>query len=248
VTQRTSSNLPQDQDGGGRTTADWAWRTALQGLQFAGECRANAVRLAAVATFYAIHLTRYAAGPSALGDGVAAAELAAGEARFHLLASLLALAWLAVAAAVHLSLQQRQPAQALSYAATAADALLLTALLNFAAGPRSPLTTGYFLIVAMAALRLNVPLVRFATAAAALGYVCVLGVARWPAAFGRDPEELLRIPRYQQAMFLAALALTGVITGQAVRLARELAVRYAQLSADAATGTARDAASEGTAP
>jgi hypothetical protein len=120
-------------------------------------------------------------------------------------------------------------------------------LLNFAAGPRSPLTTGYFLIVALSALRLSVPLVRFATGAAALGYVCVLGVARWPAAFGRNAEELLRIPRYQQAMFLAALALTGVITGQAVRLARELAARYAELSVDSRAIAERGAAGEGAA-
>ena len=61
----------------------------------------------------------------------------------------------------------------------AGDLVLLTAILMVADGPRSPLVVGYPLVIVLATLRLNLPLVRFATLGAAAGYLILLGYARW---------------------------------------------------------------------
>src|SRR5205814_1558575 len=75
----------------------------------------------------------------------------------------------------------------------------------------------------LAALRFSLPLVWFATAASMAGYLVVLGYAKWYAPEGRN----LRVERYQQLIFLVALALTGVVVGQVIRRARQLAEDYA---------------------
>jgi hypothetical protein len=63
-----------------------------------------------------------------------------------------------------------------------------------------------------------------------LGYVWLLGFARWFA----HPDRPLIVPRYQQLIMLLALALTGIILGQAIRQVRGLAEDYARR-----TGAAR---------
>jgi hypothetical protein len=80
----------------------------------------------------------------------------------------------------------------------------------------------YFLILALTTLRFNVALVRFATAGALIGYLVVLGHARWFAT--RD----VQVPRYHEVMVMLSLALTGITLGQAVRRVRGLAVDYAR--------------------
>lgn len=98
--------------------------------------------------------------------------------------------------------------------------MLLTCVLCVSNGPRSPLVVAYFLIVALAALRFSLPLVRLATTGSMLGYLAVLGHAKWFAV--RD----LRVPRYHEVMFLLALALTGITIGQVLRAVRSMAVDY----------------------
>ena len=68
---------------------------------------------------------------------------------------------------------------------------------------------------------------RAATIVALVGYVCLLGCAKWPETFNLDPLVDLRVPRIHQLMTLAGIALAGVITGQLVRRARTLAESYA---------------------
>jgi hypothetical protein len=110
----------------------------------------------------------------------------------------------------------------LKFASTAADVVLLTAILVVADGPKSPLVVGYFLIIALAALRLSLRLVWFATGGVMAGYVCLLGFARWFAA----PREL-RVPRTHEAIFVLALALTGIVLGQVIRRVGKMAREYA---------------------
>jgi len=93
------------------------------------------------------------------------------------------------------------------------------------------LVVGYFLVAALAALRFSLSLVRFATVGSMLGYLAVLGHAKWFAV--RD----LRVPRYHQVMFLLALGLTGITIGQVVRAVRAMAVDY---GARRAAETGRD--------
>lgn len=71
---------------------------------------------------------------------------------------------------------------ALSYITTAADALLLTVLIgpllsavgDIVVSTKSPLVIGYFTLIVGAALRLSAPLVWFATACSAVGYLVLL--------------------------------------------------------------------------
>ena len=211
------------------SASDRAWYIAQRWQQYYGEARANLLRIAAIAVFYSLHLWNYLASQGRL-PGWSVLKLSEPgliDRRFHLLATLLALAWAAVAAAVLLSLRSRVFPRWISAATTSVDVLMLTCVLGIANGPRSPLTVGYFLIIVLAALRFSLPLVRLATVASALGYVCVLGVAKWPGSFGRDATVDLSVPRFEQLVMLAAIGLCGVFAGQVVRQARQVAEEYA---------------------
>ena len=67
----------------------------------------------------------------------------------------------------------------------------------------SPVRIGFFLIPALATLRFQLRLVWFATIAAMLGYVWLLGWAVWIQGV-RD----IRVPRYHELIFLTALAMS----------------------------------------
>ncbi len=122
---------------------------------------------------------------------------------------------------------------ALKYVATGMDVVLLTLLLMVADGPRSPMVIGFFLIPAMATLRFQLRLVWFATIAAMLGYLWLLGWAIWI----EDVRDI-RVPRYQELIFLTSLALSGLIQGQVIRRVKSMAADYARrLAAAGATST-----------
>lgn len=80
-------------------------------------------------------------------------------------------------------------------------------MLLVADSPRSPLIIGYFLIIILATLRFNLPLIRFAAAVSILGYLFLLGYARW------FTNREINVPRYHQIIVLLALVLTGVVLG-----------------------------------
>ena len=210
-------------------TGDRAWFIAQRWQEYDGEARANLLRITAIGSFYLLHCWNYYASQGRLPDWgfLELTEPGAVTPRFHLLATLLALGWALAATAVHLCLRNRVFPRWLSAASTAVDLVMLTSVLAISSGPRSPLVVGYFLVLALAALRFRLPLVRLATVGAAIGYVCVLGVARWPATFGREAGLDIRVPRYVQLATLLAIVLCGVILGQVVRLARRVAEEYA---------------------
>jgi hypothetical protein len=79
----------------------------------------------------------------------------------------------------------------------------------------------YFLIIALACLRFDLPLVWFATGGAIAGYVFLTGYAYWYA-------DRMRVDRHAQLIFLVALVLTGVIVGQVIRRVRHMAEDYAR--------------------
>jgi hypothetical protein len=157
--------------------------------------------------------------------------------RFHLLATFLALAWAAAAAAVHVSLRHQVFPRWISAVSTAIDLVMLTCVLSISNGPQSPLVVGYLLIIVLSALRFSLPLVRWATVGAAVGYVSVLGVAKWPERFGRHPALDIRVPRYEELVMLAAIALCGVFVGQIVRRTRRLAEDFRDRSSSTASPT-----------
>jgi hypothetical protein len=207
-----------------REVADRQWRVVERWQEFQGEGRVNVLRIAGVGAFYLVHLLHYyQVGRGWLEFG----DAAAGARAFHVGVTALCVAWAMMALAVQLCLQHRVLPTGLKYIATCGDLLLLTAILYLGGGPRSPLVAAYFLILAAAALRLSLRLVRAATAGGLIGYLCLLGVARWPETFGRGAAEL-RVPRYEQLIVLLALALTGVTLGQIVRRVRRLAEHFAE--------------------
>jgi hypothetical protein len=196
--------------------ADRQWFIVGRWQEYEGEARANLLRLLGIALFYLVEWIDYRGlrlGPLEMPPVVGP--------DFHRAVTALAVAWAMVALGVFLCRSQRVLPSSLKYLSTACDVVFLTAILVVADGPRSPLVVGYFLVVVLAALRFSLPLVRFATAAAAGGYLFLLGHARWI-------EESRRVPRYQQAIVLLALVLTGVILGQVVRRVRRLAEEYAR--------------------
>jgi hypothetical protein len=208
---------------------DRSWFITQRWQQFEGEARANLLRIIAIATFYVIHLWNYYGGQGKLGN-VGVLQLGAvGEVdrRFHMMITLLALAWILLAVAILLCLRSSFFPNWLPTLSTLGDALFLTSVLGISTGPRSPLLVAYFLVIVLASLRFDLRLVRVATVASMVGYVCLLGLAKWPERFGLDPTIERMVPRYQEFIFLAALALTGIFLGQLVRRVRRMAEDYA---------------------
>lgn len=199
--------------------ADRQWFILSRWQQYAGEARANLLRIIAIAAFYGIELLNYHGvnlGPFEMPASV--------DLKFHQAMTALAVAWTMVALATHVCLRLHIFPSTLKYATTACDVVLLTTILTVADGPRSPLVVGYFLVIAGSTLRFHLTLVRCATVGCMAGYVWLLGFARWFA----DPARLLEVPRYQQLIVLLALAMTGIILGQVVRQVRGLAEDFAR--------------------
>jgi len=214
------------------SAGDRAWYIAQRWQQYEGEARANLLRIAAIGAFYLLHLWNYFGSQGKLPNWgfLELSKAGAVDRQFHLLATLLALSWALAAAAVHLCLRNQVFPRWISAASTAFDLLMLTSVLCISTGPKSPLVVGYFLIIALAAVRFSLPLVRLATVGAGIGYLCVLGMAKWPERFGRDVALDFRVPRYEQLVTLVALILCGVFVGQVVRCARHIAEEFNERS------------------
>jgi hypothetical protein len=196
---------------------DRAWYIVGRLHEYQGEARANLLRIIGIAAFYSVELANYT------GFRLGFFEMPKVESvdrRFHLAVTAVAVAWAMTALAVHICLFSQIFPAALKFLSTGADIVLLTLVLCVSNGPQSPLVVGYFLIVAIAALRLKLRLVSLATIGSMLGYLAVLGYAKWFAA--RD----LRVPRYHEVMFLLALCLTGITIGQVIRAVRPMAIEY----------------------
>jgi hypothetical protein len=197
---------------------DRAWHIVGRWQEYEGEARANLLRIVGIAAFYAIELANYHGLNLGFLQLPRQADITP---EFHRAVTALTVAWTMVALAVHLCLVRQVFPAVLKYISTAADLLLLTAILTVADGPRSPLVVGYFLIIALSGLRFSLALVRFTTVGALAAYLVLCGYARWYAA--RD----VRVPRYHQIMMLLALALTGIVLGQILRRVQSVAKEYA---------------------
>jgi hypothetical protein len=184
--------------------ADRQWFIAGRWQEFEGESRANLLRVAGIALFYLIELLNRANV----------------ERSFHSAATALAAAWVMSAWAVYACLKRRVFPAGMKYLSTGVDLLLLTCLLLLADGPRSPLLAGYFFILCLAALRFSVPLVRFATAGAVIGYIVVFRQALWM-------RPALAVSRNYEFIVLLALILCGTTLGQVLRRVRAFADDYA---------------------
>ena len=181
--------------------------------EYEGERRANLLRAAVVALFYLVELVNRYGVP--LGPFALSPQADVGP-EFHRSVTILTMAWLVCAWGVHALLRERIFPSGLKYLTTAVDAALLTAVLAVADGPKSPLVCGYLLAVALAGLRMHLPLVRFAAAASLLGLVLTEATA---GAFRAE----FSLGWNRGLVIFAAILGMALITGQLVRRAREAA-------------------------
>ena len=199
------------------TEVEDRWADARRIESWAGEVRVNLVRLAALIAFYGQHLVNVYLSPN--DPSLTGA--------YHLAVTSLCMAWSIVALMLYVCLSRRWLPPGLGYAATAADLVLITALLALGGDPRSPLLVLYFLVIAAAPLRLSLGLVNAAAIGSVLGYLFLLGHHIVRVGYERyysNPE--LRIPRTHEAIVVLGLATAGVLAGQVVRQARRLALGY----------------------
>jgi len=223
----------------GDSSLEQSWYIAQRWQAYDAEGRANLLRIIAIGAFYLVHLWSYFSAQGRLPNFGFLQVAEAGEVsqRFHVLVTLLAVAWAMLALGILLALQQRIFPRWLPYLSTGCDIVLLTSIICLGSVARSPLVAGYFLILVLATLRLSLPLIWFATGGCALAYLCVLGCAKWPSTFGIDsiaPAAVdIRVPRYHQMIVMLAIVLAGVMLGQIVRRVRRLAEEFAQRNQDA---------------
>lgn len=175
--------------------------------EYEGESRANLFRIAGIGIFYCIELANYWAGVV--------------DRPFHQAVTALALTWAMVGLGVLFCLTRHVFPASLKFLSVGADLLLLTVILMLADGPKSPLVVAYFLLIVLATLRFSLRLIWFTSIGSILSYIFVLGYARW------FTERDIHVARYQQAIVLLALALTGIVLAQVIRRVREIALDYA---------------------
>ena len=102
------------------------------------------------------------------------------------------------------------------------DAVLLTSLAAIGQGPESVLVSGFYLLIAAAALRFSLPLVWCATLVSMGCYLALVGV--------KDPtwfDARHVTPVVDQLATLLSLGLTGIVVGQVLRRVRTMAEEYA---------------------
>jgi hypothetical protein len=201
------------------SSPNWHWFVVGRWQEYAGEARANLIRVVAVGAFYILELVNYYAIGQQSPEYVA----------FHRTATAIAVAWTLLALGVLLCLRQQIFPPALKFISTAADIVLLTCLAlaveGVTGGPASPLVFIYFLIIALAGLRFSLSLVWMATLGSMLAYVALVATfdlrehGQW---FDADHA----VPPIEQLMVLMSLALVGVIVGQIVRRVRVMAEEF----------------------
>ena len=208
----------------GGTPHDRQWFIVSRWQQYEGEARANLLRIAGIGAFYIIEMINHGGRLGALQLPQVSTD------RFHAAVTALAVAWTMVALATLVCLRRQFFPAGMKFATTACDLVLLTAVLTIADGPRSPLLVVYFLVIALAALRLSLPLMWMATLGSMAGYLFLLGYVDYCATAER--AAAMSVPRDYQLIVLVALALAGVILGQVIRRVRTIAEDFARRIAE----------------
>ncbi len=210
-----SSTATSGDNGPPGESNDRQWYIVGRWLEFEGESRANVLRLIFIAAFYLIELINF------YGLKLGFIEMPqVVEAEFHWTVTALAVGWTVVSLLVLYCMSHHIFPASLKFISTGLDVLFLTFVLAAASGPSSPLIVGFFLLIALSALRFNLPLVWFATLGSMAGYLFLLGYTKWYA-------TQFRVPRFHQLIVLLALGLLGIVVGQIIRQVRGIATDYA---------------------
>ena len=122
-----------------------SWFIVSRWQEYAGETRANLLRVIGIGVFYGIQLVHY----YVFSDRSEAAN------SFHQAATALAVAWSLMALGVLLCLRSEFFPGVLKFLSTAVDIVLLSGLAMIGSKAHSPLVMVYFVIIALAALRFN---------------------------------------------------------------------------------------------
>jgi hypothetical protein len=194
---------------------------------WAGETRVNLIRAAALVGFYGYHLVNvyFVSGDQELRGA------------YNPKVTCIVLAWALAVGALYVCLARRWVPPGLKYVATFWDLAMVSALLlaDRRAGPHSPLTFLYFLVVAAAPLRLSLRLVYAATLGAMASAMLMMGLyVFWLVgqADYYDPQKGYTVPRPNEVIFLLSLGAAGLLAGQVVRQARRLVRGYPVTVAD----------------
>ncbi len=113
--------------------------------QYLTEFRLGIIRLLTITLLYLIHLVSY----------LSAAEATTADTRFHLLATIVTLAWLVFGSIVLGALTLRSFPIWLGLATTVVDLVFVLAIAAMGNGARSPLVAVLFLLIIAAALRFD---------------------------------------------------------------------------------------------
>ncbi len=216
------------------TDADRHWFIVSRWQQFDGERRVNLIRIIGILLFYLVELANYHGVNLGFWQWPKRAELTE---EMHFQITVVAVGWVAISLGVFTCLKRRFFPSWLIYATVAGDIILLTSIMVIVEEPSSPLLVIYFLLLAMAATRFSLPLLRFATATAGLAYLFLLGGAKWF-------EIGTAVPRHEQAITLLSIILTGVVLGQTIRRVRTLANTYAGRISDSENDVSSTPAAE----
>ena len=191
-----------------RTAKSKSWHIASRWQEFEGEMRSAILRALLVVVFYTIQLVHHLT-LEVVGDT---------DRIFHRQVTLAAIAWLFLSMSILIALRGGFMPPLLKYIATGIDIGLVTLLAWLSHGPSSPLVLALFLVLAIASLRYRLGLVWFATMAAMVGYMLLVGSVdtNWF-------DATHTTPMLTQAITLCSLASTGIVLGQLVRAPRRMA-------------------------
>ncbi len=176
-------------------------------LEYEGELRAALARVVLVACCYAAQLLNF----------MVFAERTEASVLFHRQATYVAAGWLFVSLAVLVALTRQWFPKWFKYVTQSVDIALLTLLAWLGTGPNSPLIAMYFVLIVLAALRCNLTLLWYGTLGAMVGYLILVAVddPKWfDADHATSPIE--------QIITHLALGATGILSGQLVRMVRQV--------------------------
>jgi hypothetical protein len=190
-----------------KTQSDDRWRVVSRWLEYEGELRAALLRIVLVAAFYCAQLLHFAVF----------SEPTAAQQEFHRQATFIAAGWLFVSLAVLVALTRHWLPSWLKFVTVAIDLVLLTLLATLGSGASSPLVFVYWVMIALAGLRGNLPLIWFGTVGA-MGSYLILVAMRDPVWFDADHVTA----PIEQMVVQLSLAAAGLIVGQLVRMVRQV--------------------------
>lgn len=191
-------------------------------LEYEGELRASLLRVLLIICFYAVELANY----------LSVEQVDAAVQQFHRQATYLSAAWLLVSLAALVAIGRRYLPSGLKYATSAVDVGLLTAVAWFGSGAASPLVSMYTLLVVMAGLRGSLRLIWFTTFLGLLAYFALLFLPPPGPLTNTELGSSTRSTVKPIAVMVMALAIgaSGLLTGQLVRMLRQIVSEVAQLS------------------